>query len=168
MAKTDLKINATNGYGDDITTTISYVNPDASKDEILAVTQALNALTTNTYKETQRIQTVNVDLEIVPSTPTITSSVTQYSLSEFTGTSNTKTGPATIINYNGDGDITFDRAAINAGFIFSVQKHTGSAGFIVDPSYLTSLVPSGITSLKIGFSETENYKACSVNITVTA
>lgn len=166
MAKTDLKINATDGYGNDISTTISYVNPDAGKNDILAVTQAMNALTTNTYKETQRIQTVNVDLETVPSTPTITSSVTQYTLSEFTGTGTTKTGPASIITYNGDGDITFDRAAINAGFIFSVQK--GGAGFVVDPSYQTTSVPSGITSLKIGFSETANYKACSVEITVTA
>lgn len=163
MAKTELKINATNGYGDDITTTINYVNPEAGKNDILNFTQALNALTINTYKETERVQTVNVDLENVPDTPTLTASKTTYSLAEFTGDTIKEAGICDL-TYNGDGALFIDKAAIDAGLGFTIEKP--QAKYYLAPRYKTA--PTVPLTFTVGFTETANYKACSVEITITA
>lgn len=68
MARTNLKLNAKDGSGNDISTTINYVNPEAKKEDILEFTQALNALTRNTYMETEKITTINVDNEYIQTT----------------------------------------------------------------------------------------------------
>lgn len=66
MARTDLKILSTNaGTGQKITTTISHVNPNANSSLLRQLGTSLNALTTNNYAETNRVQTVNVDTEEV-------------------------------------------------------------------------------------------------------
>lgn len=167
MAKTDLKINATDGYGKDITTTISYVNPEAGKSDILNFTQALNGLTKNTYKETERIQTVNVDLEDVPDTPTFSASITQYSAADFTDDdSGGKIGSPSNLNYNGDGDLVLDsKAIINSNLRFKVIKNSG---MIAIRPYYSGTAPTWPVTFKVGFTATENYEACSVDITITA
>lgn len=163
MAKTDLKLYANDGYGEKTTTSISYINPDAGKNDILDFTYALNSLTTNTYVETDKITTVNVDLETVPSTPTLSASKTQYSLSEFTGTS-TKNGPVSTLTYNGDGGLFVDKAAIDAGLSFILDKP--ATDYYLTPRYSTA--PTVPFTFTVGFTETANYKACSVDITITA
>lgn len=80
MAKTELKLKSKNAAtGQDITTTISYVNPTADSTTLKTFGQKLNALTTNNYTETDRVQTINVDTEVVPkATSTIASSKNSY------------------------------------------------------------------------------------------
>lgn len=66
MAKTELKLKSTNAAtGQNITTTIGYVNPTADSQTLKTFGQKLNAFTTNTYGETDRVQTINVDTEQV-------------------------------------------------------------------------------------------------------
>jgi len=166
VAKTELKLNATDRYGNDITTTISYVNPDAGKNDILNFTQALNALTTNTYKETKRVQTLNVDLETVPSTPTLTPSLTQWSASTFVNTAGRQVGNSSILTYNGDGDIFIQKSAIQAGLIVWVENDNNAISIM--PAYLASNPPTFPVTFTVGFTATDNYKACSVEMTITA
>lgn len=164
MAKTDLKLTSTNGYGDDITTTISYVNPDAGKNDILNFTQALNALTTNTYKETERVQTINVDLETVPSTPTLSASTTQFSSASFDDFDGHKIAPSSCtFTYDGDGDFFIERAATTKKVGVLVRPN-GS----VRPCYVVNDPPTFPVTFTVGFTATDNYKACSVDITITA
>lgn len=67
MAKTELKLKSKNvATGQDITTTLSYVNPNADSATLKTFGQKLNAFTTNNYVETDRVQTINVDTEEVP------------------------------------------------------------------------------------------------------
>lgn len=64
MPKVDLKIYSTDAAeGKKITTSVTYVNPDASNSVLQSFAQQLNAFTTNTYGETDRVETVNVDTE---------------------------------------------------------------------------------------------------------
>lgn len=165
MAKTNLKLYSTDGLGQDVTTTISYVNPEASKNEILDFTQNLNNLTKNIYKETERITTVNVDLETVPSTPTFTASITQFSAATFGNTNwGKESQDASLLTYNGDGNIFVENAAIMQGISIRINTIGGQRVFF--PGYVST--PTFPFTFKVGFTATENYKACSVDITITA
>lgn len=69
MAKTDLKMYSTDASDKKITTTLTYVNPAADSTTLKQFATKLNAFTTNTYGETDRVQTINVDTEEVPTPP---------------------------------------------------------------------------------------------------
>lgn len=64
MPKTDVKIYSTDAAtGSKITTSVAYVNPNATNDVLKSFAQQLNALTTNNYSNSDRIETVNLDTE---------------------------------------------------------------------------------------------------------
>lgn len=65
MPKTDIKLYSKNTSGQKQTTTISYVNNDVSSDVLKDLAQSLNALTTNSYEKTDRINTLNCDTETI-------------------------------------------------------------------------------------------------------
>ena len=58
-----LKLTAENQSGKEFTKTISYVDPSATHQQMLACAQALNSLTTNTYRKTDLVTTTNLDAE---------------------------------------------------------------------------------------------------------
>ncbi len=67
MPRTDLKLTTTNiSTGAKQTTSIPFINASASSGVLLSFARQLNRLTTNTYGETNRVQTINVDTEEVP------------------------------------------------------------------------------------------------------
>lgn len=71
MAKTNLQLKTlAQATGKSITTTLTYVNPNANSATLKTFGQKLNALTTNSYVETDRVQTINVDTEDTPKIPT--------------------------------------------------------------------------------------------------
>lgn len=64
MPKVDVKLSYTAAAtGKKGTTTISDVNPSATRTSLLQLTQGLNALTTNNYVESNRVATTNLDTE---------------------------------------------------------------------------------------------------------
>lgn len=64
MPKTDIKVYSTDAAtGAKITTSVGYVNPNATNDVLKSFAQQLNGLTTNTYTSSDRIETVNLDTE---------------------------------------------------------------------------------------------------------
>ena len=63
MAKTDLKIKATDSQARSITSTISYVNPNATNAQLATLGTMINSFTTNVYDHSEKITTVNVDTE---------------------------------------------------------------------------------------------------------
>lgn len=64
MPKTDIKLYSTDSEtGAKITTSVAYVNPNASNNALKEFAQKLNALTDNVYSSTDRVETVNVDTE---------------------------------------------------------------------------------------------------------
>lgn len=59
---TDIKITSSEqGSGKHITTTITDVNPSASAAVLVQFARQLNALTTNTYVETNQVVTTRLD-----------------------------------------------------------------------------------------------------------
>lgn len=59
---TDLKITSRDvNTGKNITTTITDVNPSASAATLVQFSRQLNALTTNTYIETNKVVTTRLD-----------------------------------------------------------------------------------------------------------
>ena len=87
--------------------TITFINPEASNADLKTFAQGLNALTTNSYNETVRIEKINVDTEddrITPAKtePTLSIGELTYSLSGFDG----YTGFEAVITYNGDGQLS--------------------------------------------------------------
>lgn len=64
MPKVDLKLYSTDAAeGKKQTTTITYVNPDASNAVLKTFAQQLNQFTTNGYASADRVETVNVDTD---------------------------------------------------------------------------------------------------------
>lgn len=64
MPKVDIKLYSTDAAeGKKITTSVPYVNPEASNSVLKEFAQQLNAFTSNTYVETDRVETVNVDTD---------------------------------------------------------------------------------------------------------
>lgn len=67
MAKTDLKLySKAQGSEKKITTSLPYINPATDSTTLKQFAVKLNNFTTNTYSETDRVQTINVDTEQVP------------------------------------------------------------------------------------------------------
>ena len=58
---TTLKMMATDTGGNDVTTTISYANPEATDAVLSDFAQACNGLTTNTYVDTLRIDSTSLN-----------------------------------------------------------------------------------------------------------
>lgn len=62
MPKTDLKIYSTDSStATKITTTVSYMNPNATNSTMKEFAQKLNSLTTNVYSETDKVVTTNLE-----------------------------------------------------------------------------------------------------------
>lgn len=110
MAKTELKLKSKRSTtGQNITTTIGYVNPNADSATLKTFGQKLNAMTTNIYEETDRVQTINVDTEEVPggsSKPAHTLTVTRDWRSSSAALSMT-------IEFTYDGNLTNLKAFTN-------------------------------------------------------
>ena len=59
--KVSLKIDASDMSGNDVKTTVSYIKPTATDNQIVTLAQAINAITSNTYVKVHRIE----DKEII-------------------------------------------------------------------------------------------------------
>ena len=63
MATGSLVINSTTAQGKSLSKSITFINPDANSATLQELAQKLNALTTNTYKDSYIIDKVNADTE---------------------------------------------------------------------------------------------------------
>ena len=121
MAKTDLKLYSTDASLKKITTTLNYVNPEANSTTLKQFAVKLNNLTTNTYGETNRVQTINVDTEEVPTTP---SDIGEYSITPIEFTSSALDGGHGVLV----GQITQTAVMIRGGTYVRIAKKTGTEG----------------------------------------
>lgn len=161
MAKTDLKLSSTSASGDKITTTISDVNPAASNLTLKTFAQKLNMLTTNTYEETNKVTTVKVDTTDDKPTPTLKLMTGESGGSEATTiTANGETYYHT--DYNGDGEIYITVKELQrSGSVFY-----GYAGTVQTMHRTYSFTASSGVVYEIHATETDNYKAITVEYTV--
>ena len=154
MAKVDLKIKATDTSGNALTNTISYVNPDLTNAQLSTLAHNLNGLTTNRYEEGQKVTTVNIDSEADKQTPTL-----KLTLENGTDVSTITTNTTYIIVNSGDGDSYINCSPANA----SSDIFWGYSQVQGQPVKRTILFSSNnFTTLKIMSSETDTYKAASI------
>lgn len=175
MSSTSLKLVSSNAQtGAKINTTIPYVNESASSATLKQFGQMLNSLTTNNYLQTDRVQTINVDTEEVPTgntkpTPTITltpSSLTRLQIFqrstdikvEWTGDYQGDIYTKTIEEY--DPNVYIEDSGDDAGKTKMYLYHPGNQG---DTGTWYSGTLTGIVMIP----ETANYSAATANFTVT-
>ena len=97
-------------------------------------------------------------------TPTLTASRTQVATSECSEYDGYQIYDGGIsLTYNGDGDFFVEKAATTKKVGVLVRPNGN-----VKPCYRTSDPPTFPVTFKVGFTETDNYKACSVELTITA
>lgn len=170
MAKTSMQIKAKNAATEaSITTTLTYVNPDADSATLKSFARKLNGLTTNNYQEANRIQSINVDTEDVPIAPTAATltlnAQASYTLQDY-GTEKKIQIPLSDFVYEGSGNINN---------MFGTIKHANTATFACDviDNTLFSRIFKGATTgtytLKLcvpGATQLENaYLQTTINVT---
>lgn len=172
MAKTDLKIKATDSQARSLTSTISYVNPAASNSQLSTLASMINAFTTNVYDHSEKVTTVNVDGEGDKQTPTL--QLVDNNTGEVVN-SFTRNRPASVnanddslctLQYTGDGDLTISMTPVGCGVCFYLTPGDGVThlGTVIIQKAMAG-AQTGTFNFTIYASETENYNAASFDFT---
>lgn len=156
MARTDLKIySKIAATGKNSTTNITHVNSEATSQQLKGLATRLNALTTNEYQQADRVNTINVDTEDVPTggktAPTFT--VGQ----RYTGDHFAACFPLT---YDGDGTVNAIAAVGSQG---SIRTYNGT--YADNVVTFASIGTETIAVVAITATETENYGSAGITIT---
>lgn len=170
MAKTNLQIKAKNAATEaSITTTLTYVNPDADSATLKSFAKKLNALTTNNYDEANRIQSINVDTEETPKTPNTIQFVDNPQYTKYAQTISINVNQLII---NGE-TMTTIPSDITIFGISSIPSSDGSYGISLN-SNRTQLSINTISSPAIGtynislaIGETTTHTAATTTATIT-
>ena len=166
MPRTNLKLYGTDALGNTTTTTINYANPEAENADCLEFTQMLNQFTTNTYEKTEKVVTTELDTEPEKQTPTLTTNKANFPLSEFTTQGSYKiASTSSTLTYNGDGTLTFPNlTSINQ---FTIGAYYENGNIRIMPMFYSTRTPTTSFTFEVGFTETKNFKAASITMTVT-
>lgn len=160
MAKTDIKLISTDTNAKTSTTSITYVNPDASNEQLSTFGQMLNNFTTNNYVRTDRVTTVDCDAEADKLTPALELRPASATLSQIQSAN----GLTVIIINSGDGDFTFELPVGNNGVSVSAPWRNGDNHDW--KIYGTASATTG--KIIVRTRETDNYKAGEITFTITA
>lgn len=152
MAQTSIIITSTDTNNKKLQKTLTYANANASSGVLKSVAQQLNALTTNTYEKTDRIDRINCDTEESGVTTKFTSTI---DFDKTTIDLSVDDNPVTF-GYDGDGTLyLFDFTGVVLARIVEDEENI----LIGDGSDGT---------FKVGATEGTNYYAPTpVTITVT-
>lgn len=166
MAKSDLKIKTTSPRGASMTTTVSYVNPYATNQQLATLGNRINQLTDNIYGHSEKVTTVYVDDEEGggKTVPTVNFYDDDYTTSTSTikfKIPSTQAGEVTIYcHYTGDAQPFIKIPECNIAFALKDDKEHRDGWFAV---YVVSFgagnpfVP-GKYNVEFYFPETETYQ----------
>lgn len=175
MSKTSLILTTTDILGRKQQQSITDVNPNADTTALKTFAQMCNALTTDTYVSTDRIDKINCDLEAGTSktTPTFSASKTTFSKAlagqDATSTDdgmiyNSRWTVQTTVTYNGDGVLY--ASVNNAIDTFTVTYSSANTYTVKAITSTSTTLPQTIT---IHTTETDTYKAATpITLTLTA
>lgn len=128
MAKTDIKLYAIDQQGENVTTTISYVNPDVDDELKKQLVLLLNQTTTNVYKSSDKITTINLDTEgggggTTPKTQgVLTLDKTSMTLTQWNALNDTQKN--VTCTYNGDGRVYYSLASATETWCSNISNGT--------------------------------------------
>ena len=169
--RVDVKLKAKDQNNETTTTTISYVNPEASNSDMKQFAQKLNALTRNTYSESDKIETTNLDLapDSGQQTPIFELSVTSKPLDDVKSNYTSAISCASVANvtYNGDGipyAYVTNPTASNEQYMGVAITREGSVWNLAVFGSVNHLIAKII---HVRVDATENYKAAEAIFTIT-
>lgn len=164
MAKYSAQLVAKSSENKNVTTTLSNVNPETAPVKIKQFAQTLNALTTNTYNETNYIVTTNLDTETPPvdtrQTPTLSASG-MPTLSQINNDQVPGSYPA--ITYDGDGVTYVYRKSGCTLVEFAMVSNTNFAMRKMN-EFSGQTATGGV--YVVGATGTDNYKPVEVEYTL--
>ena len=171
MAKTSLIVKSTDQSGKTVNKTITDVNPDCSNAVLKTLGQKINALTTNFYGNTTRIDKIDCDLEPGGGmlTPTFELDTTSKSLADVKSSYTSAISCASVANvtYNGDG-IPY---AYVTNPTTSSEQYMGVAitreGSVWNLAVFGSVNHLIAKIIHVRVDATENYKAAEAIFTIT-
>lgn len=163
MAKYSAQLVAKSSENKNVTTTLSNVNPETAPVKIKQFAQTLNALTTNTYNETNYIVTTNLDTETPPvdtrQTPTLElPNPPTLAQIQTSGVQNL------LVTYNGDGAVYLKRISG-----CSLMNFTVFYNHVTNETYLSFDGGQSQTTggkYVLGATGGENYKPIEVEYTL--
>lgn len=159
MPKLSFQLKATAaGTGKSVTTTVTNLNPEASKPVIKEFARRLNLLTTNTYEETDYIERTNLDTESDTRTVPTLSVANIPSLADINSGS---TSSLLDITYNGDGVTYVYRKSGCEKIAFSLYSNTQ----LSIKKANTSVTATAGTFI-LGATGTDNYQPVEVEYTI--
>lgn len=157
MPKVDLKLYSTDAAeGKKITTSVTYINPNASNDVLKTFAQQLNAFTTNTYTETDRVETINVDTD-----------ASRKQFRNITITGATKGATATITSTIRAGENINPAVFFYSSGNVSVLTTTSVASTDPTIAKFTIQIPNSSGTIFIGLTTNKNFYAEFVDATVS-
>ncbi len=170
MANTNMVIVAKDLYGKASNTTIKYVNPDLTNEQVATLGAMLNQFTTNTYQYTNRIDTQNADLEAGKAEPTFTVSAASASYASFATTEFYKeiqTLP--VFTFSGDTQPIVPITELkNSGFYSEIRPMSANSFALNLKFKISDGEPTLPQTFTFTLPETANYKSKSVTFTITA
>lgn len=172
---TNISIKGKTQKGDSITTTVNYVNPEATNEQLQSLASALNALTTNTIADVTRIDKTSLtNSGKSPRNLTIINGETEQEQTNVAwSTISTDTAFGTTFYITSDSEITLNEV--------SMKKETGgdiTASLFVDVCSVTDrnkicfdLVKAGegtmTATLTFTLPETSIYEETTIQFTIT-
>lgn len=170
MAKVNLQIKTTDVNDKNQTTTISYANPNASDQVLKTFAQKIVALSTDMYRETNKIETTNLDTESSKLTATIGLATSSVTVSELKTKFATGANQNYAFTYNGDGTVYCylkNTQNINA-LLAKIYAGTNVLSLQAKATTFDSESYDIIAQEIVLFApETANYKAAQATFTVT-
>jgi len=169
VAKVNLQIKTTDVNDKNQTTTISYANPNASDQVLKTFAQKIVALSTDMYRETNKIETTNLDTESSKTTATITLSSTSITKAALKTALSSKQPHTVSFTYSGDG-VVYAYAKSN-----DISNFTAPNVSLSEGTWTLNLF-NGVASnpncyvaceIVLFAPETANYKAATATFTIT-
>lgn len=160
----DLKVQS-NYAGKTVNTTVSNISPAATNAQLTQLGRKLIGFSDAAYEKGSRVETINVDTTpgggIKPE-PTLTLAKTTFAKSEIASRQ------LVVITTNSDGNLYF-RPTLQGGPVYSVlgsfYNESGTKYFMIQAIDSTQTVAQ---TVYVGVTETDNYAAKEVAVTITA
>jgi len=168
VAKYSAQLVANSSENKKVTTTLSNVNPETAPIKIKQFAQTLNALTTNTYNETNYIVTTNLDTETPPVDTRPTPTISIENVPTLEQLKSGSVSSMAMITYSGDG-VTYVRRNSGCNAVYfgmSGAPYQGQQAVVINK--LSTAQASDVTggTYVVGATGTDNYKPVEVEYTL--
>lgn len=170
---TALSIKGKTQANDAVTSTINYVNPNATNEQLQSLASAMNALTTNTIVDVTRIDKNSLTAAVTKLPRNLALSQSSIAWSAISS----DTGNPTTITLTGNGlsaDVTgyvdalgYNTTSDNSGFLMAGLTFSSDNSGIFLVRYAQTGDASPTDTVKIFIPEDNTYQAATVTLTIT-